>query len=303
MRHRRTPFTAIVILVLAGCSISVAPAQPAPTTPPVAPTPPAPAVVGSEVPPPQSEHPPAPTATTATTAPGDTGWLAAEPGVEVRRLRVPHQQMMASITVVRFDPALVQFRVGYTPAEPHMIAGWCALQEHENDVVAAFNGGFFNQDYQSTALVIHDGTASGTSYVGQGGMFAVDVNGGVSLRSLSEYPYDPNEPLVQALQGWPMLVHPGARPAYNDPADQNRARRSVLATDRAGRVLFLAFASSSFTLSELPPWLLASDMEIDAAVNLDGGSSTGLCLNAANQHEHIRAFSPLPLVLLVQRHN
>jgi hypothetical protein len=70
--------------------------------------------------------------------------------------------------------------------------------------------------------------------------------------------------------------------------------------DYAGRVLILAFMSSAFTLHELGPWLLATDMEIDAALNLDGGSSTGLCVkDSSGQSEIVQAFSPLPLVLSV----
>lgn len=192
---------------------------------------------------------------------------------------------------------MVQFHVAYEPHEPHLLPIWCAGK----DLIAAINGGFFDERYRTTALVISDGVKSGSSYEGQGGMFAVDTSGNVSLRSLSEQPYTPNEPLVEALQGWPMLVAPGGRLAYDAPQDTDRARRSVLATDRSGHVLLLVFASSTFTLNEVGAWLLASDLAVDAALNLDGGSSSGLCFQSGNEGERVDAFVPLPTVLMVRR--
>ena len=75
----------------------------------------------------------------------------------------------------------------------------------------------------------------------------------------------------------------------------------MIAIDRSGQVLLVAVATPSFTLRELAEWLAASDLEIDAALNLDGGSSTGLLLASDGQYEQIDAFVPLPIMLLVSR--
>jgi uncharacterized protein YigE (DUF2233 family) len=196
--------------------------------------------------------------------------------------------------MVRFDPSQARFRVHYTPEEPAVFALVCKQPE----VLAAINGGFFDEANRATALVISGGGVSGSSYVGQGGMFAVDTSGAVSLRSLAEQPYSPGEPLVEALQSWPMLISPGGRLAYANPNEGERARRSVVAIDQAGRVLFLAFPTSSFTLHELAAWLHQSDLGLDAALNLDGGSSTALCLDSAEARKQINPYTPLPLVLV-----
>ncbi len=202
--------------------------------------------------------------------------------------------VLAAVTAVRLDPAQVRFRVGYDSITPHLIAAWCATP----GVVVAVNGGFFNSDYHATALVIRGGVASGTSYQGQGGMFAVDSAGQVALRHLASAPYAPGESLTEALQGWPMLVA-GGQAVYANPDNTEGARRTVLARDRSGRVLLLVFATSHFALHDLPPWLLASDMDIDSAVNLDGGSSSALCVRG-DASVLLEAYTPLPLVLLVE---
>jgi uncharacterized protein YigE (DUF2233 family) len=96
-----------------------------------------------------------------------------------------------------------------------------------------------------------------------------------------------------------MLVFPGSVPAAIED-DGRRARRSAVAIDRAGRLLLLVSPASDFTLRGLADWLSQSDLDVDRALNLDGGSSTGLYLNDGTLHEAIDAFGPLPIVLLVE---
>lgn len=225
--------------------------------------------------------------------PADAAWIDADAGVAFRRMRVPVAGRETTVSVVRLDPARVSFRVGYAPDAPLPLAAWA---EREGARVA-INGGFFDEDGRSVALLIHDGQVEGSSYVGQGGMFGVTPEGTVWLRSLADAPYDPSEPLDQALQGWPMLVKPPVGACYDGP-DQARARRSALAIDRQGRVLLITTAGSVFTLREFSAWLATADLDLEAAVNLDGGSSAGLILRSERVFERIDPFVPLPIVLL-----
>lgn len=251
--------------------------------------------------PPQPSAPPAAESGPASPTPDvrDTGWQQLEPGIELRRLLIarPGSQRLAPVHMVRLEQQAVSFEVGYRPGEPRVFAGWC----DDPGLVAAINGGFFDADYRSTALVVHDGQASGTSYQQQGGMFAVDVWGNVSLRYLPNIPYNPEEPLREAVQGWPMLIAPGGTLAYTAADDSELARRSVVAMDRAGRVLLLAFPGSDFSLPGLAAWLHASDLDLNAALNLDGGSSTALCVRSGELYERLDPFVPLPMVLRAYR--
>lgn len=227
--------------------------------------------------------------------PSDSGWQGLADGVELRNIRLAVQGSpgLANLTLARFDPAQVRFHVGYAPAQPRSLHDWVA----ETSPLAAINGGFFTESYQSTALVVSAGQASGESYVGRGGMFAVTTDGTLVLRSLADEPYAPGEPLVEALQSWPILVKPGGVAAYTDD-DGERDRRSVVARDRDGRVLLIVCSTSSFTLGGLSQWLASSDMQIDAALNLDGGSSTGMYVLDTIR---IDSFVKLPLVLFADR--
>jgi uncharacterized protein YigE (DUF2233 family) len=227
----------------------------------------------------------------------DTGWIFLAPGVERRRLEIARPDSVEGSTpvqIVRLDQAAVAFQVSYAPDAPRTSAEWC----NAAGVLATINGGFFEEDYQTTALLVSDGMAYGTSYSGQGGMFAVDMWGNVSLRYLPDTPYDPAEPLKAAIQGWPMLIRPGGEVVYTAAGGQT-ARRSVIAMDRSGNVLLLAFPGSDLTLGELAAWLAASDLNIDSALNLDGGSSTAWCVRAGGSVERVDAFVRLPTMLRV----
>jgi len=227
----------------------------------------------------------------------DSGWQQGRRGVELRHMQaaVAPDRVAAQLVIVRLDPALVRLRVVYAPDRPRGLRGWFA----ERRPLAAINGSFFTPKYQATALLVSDGVVSGTSYAGFGGMLSVAPNGGVSLRALRDQPYDPAEPIEQALQSFPMLVFPGGEPAAIED-DGRRARRSVVALDRAGRLLLLVSPTSDFTLRGLADWLSWSDLDVERALNLDGGSSTGLYLSDGALQEAIDSFGPLPIVLLVE---
>jgi hypothetical protein len=55
------------------------------------------------------------------------------------------------------------------------------------------------------------------------------------------------------------------------------------------------------TLPELAQALAQSDLDLDAALALDGGRSTGLYLNSAQQRITINSFDQVPLVITVER--
>jgi uncharacterized protein YigE (DUF2233 family) len=102
--------------------------------------------------------------------------------------------------------------------------------------------------------------------------------------------------LLYGLQSFPVLVKPGGQPGFLEE-DGLTSRRTVIAQDRDGRILFILAPWGSFTLYQLSAYLAASDLELDIALNLDGGTSTGLLL--IEPAEDIPAFVPLPAVITV----
>jgi uncharacterized protein YigE (DUF2233 family) len=223
-------------------------------------------------------------------------WNKVAPGVEVRtedwKITGGDDD---TVTIVRFDLHKIKLSVGYQPQQPLLLHEW--MQQER--ALAIINGGYFDQEDIATALVVSNGKSSGQSYAGFGGMLSQDTRGNVRLRSLRQQPYDPNkEQLAQATQSSPMLMVGGKRTQFN--ADASQTRRSVVAMDKQGRLLFIASPGQVFSLDQLADQLASSDLSIDVALNLDGGSSTGLYVNGGSPPVEIDSIAKLPLVIIVK---
>ncbi len=120
-----------------------------------------------------------------------------------------------------------------------------------------------------------------------------------SLRSLNLQPYNATtDQLQQATQSWPMLVANGKRTQFD--ADASSRRRSVIATDKQGRLLLIVSPGQAFSLDELAAQLVSSDLNIQNALNLDGGASTGLYVDGNNQKVTVDGYSALPIVIEIK---
>ncbi|MCI0396860.1 MAG: phosphodiester glycosidase family protein [Chloroflexi bacterium] len=224
--------------------------------------------------------------------PPDTGWETLRPGLERRLITLPRSgiQPVEALYLIRVDPAGYRFDVAYRPGQPQALEQWLA----DTGALLVVNGGFYTEAYVATGLIVVNGRASGVSYQDFGGMLAITA-AGPELRWLPEQPYDPAEPLLAGLQSFPMLVRPSG--VIYPEEDGLMARRTVVAQDRQGRFLFIIAGTGTFTLHQISRYLVESDLEIEAALNLDGGPSSGLLL--AEPADGIPAYAPLPAVIIV----
>jgi hypothetical protein len=227
----------------------------------------------------------------------EAGWNMVQPGLERRSVQIyDHQnQPVETVHIWRIDQDNYRLDVAFDE-RPKTLETW----QQETGASLVMNGGYFsinNERYSADGLLVVNGAASGRGFQGYGGMLAVSERG-TELRWLVDEPYDPNEPLEAALQSFPILVRPGGALGFGpEREDQARARRTVIAQDRDGRILFIVTPQGYFTLHQLSAYLTASDLNLDIAINLDGGGSTGLLV--ADPRELIPAKVLLPFVILV----
>jgi len=225
-----------------------------------------------DIPTPQLQEPtptlpnPNTAAPTPDNASADSGWQPLFAGAEVRR-----NLGNAARLALRLDPAAVTFAVGFNanPNQMQTVGAWLSAQA----ALAAVNCGFYLTTDQGENR--HIGLLAGPDGVlsplrsGWGGVLLVRG----SKASLAVAPGSVSGDLRLGLQGWPMLVRSGKpAPGLND---SDAAARTAAAVDSQGRILFIADVTST-TLAEFARFLAASDLQIAQAVNLDGGSSTGL---------------------------
>ena len=241
--------------------------------------------------PPASTFTPSPT---RTPVPADTGWQPAGDGVEIRELDVAHQLRRDRLFIARVHPGRVTFRVRYDPIRPLRVGQWLA----EDGARLAVNGGFFDPQNRALGLLIADGVPFGQTYVDLGGLFGVR-EGRVQVRSLIVQPYTPGEAFDQMVQSFPTLLVDGAINA--EIRDDGRtAPRAVVGVDRQGRVVFLVSPRPAFSVTGLATWLARSDLDLDSALNLDGGTSSGLLVRTGNGTWGVDSWVPVPAVIEVR---
>lgn len=223
------------------------------------------------------------------------GWELAAPGIETRGIRVeaPYSTTPFSLIVARIDPAQVTFRVHYQPREWQTLPQW---QTSLNDPLLVVNGSFFNELGDAVGLVVADGQRHGVSLRGYGGMFQL-IGQDVRVRSLVAEPFQ-DDAFDQVVQGFPMLVEPGGLAASTGEGFDTPARRTMIAQDRQGRILLMVTPLGQLTLRNAQQWLLSSDLDINVAVNLDGGKSTALYLGG-DEGTFYPSIDPIPVVIAV----
>ena len=227
----------------------------------------------------------------------DTGWSTSQPGFEQRVINIyaAQNQQTESVHIWRLDQKYFRMDVAFDE-KPKSLDTW----QKETNASVVMNGGYFsieNEKYFPDGLTVLHGQASGQSFDGFGGMLAIKQDR-AELRWLVEQPYNPNESLQAALQAFPILVRPGGELGFGaERENYAKARRTVIAQDKDGRILFIVAPLRYFTLHELSAYLTESDLNLDIAINLDGGGSTGILV--ANPRELIPSRVLLPFVILV----
>jgi uncharacterized protein YigE (DUF2233 family) len=222
-----------------------------------------------------------------------TGWEVLAPGLE-RRVYQPPNSLFGMLQVLRIDPAYYTFRAHYRPGEPLRLQGW------ENELAGAtafINANFFTPEHTLLGLLVADGQAYGASLRNQGGTFQVQ-NGTARVRSNIAEPYT-GETFEQAVQGFPMLVLDG-QTVYRRAAQEPVSRRTVIAQDSQGRILFMATPLTGLSLADLGEYLPTTDMQIVNALNLDGGGSTLLFIQSPGSSAfRLTSLDPVPAVLAI----
>jgi len=227
----------------------------------------------------------------------DAGWSMIQPGLEKRVMEIynDQNQFVETLHIWRVDQRFFRLDVAYDD-RPKSLDAW----QSEMNAAIIVNGGYYSIDgekYFPDGLTIVNGKAFGRSFTGRGGMLTIDRDR-AELRGLAVEPYNPSEPLQAALQSFPILVESGGGLGYGPERETYaQARRTVIAQDKEGRILFLVAPQGYFTLHQLSLYLTESDLNLDIAVNLDGGGSTGILV--ANPREIISPTRPLPFVILV----
>lgn len=231
----------------------------------------------------------------------DSGWSFISESIEIREQTVLSAPTSSEITssidllLLRFSPDLVEAKLHYQ-ALPIRMEEW---QTRLLTPSILINGGFFDENFLPTGLFLlngeviskqaYDPQKSGTVLINQGLIQLIDT----SLTPLPDL-----DEQISLLQSFPFLIKEGQGAIQDDSG--LLARRTVIAETKNGQIILLIIDKTPVSLFNLMNILLNSDLEIEKALNLDGGPSTTAFIQTDDYSRSIVALSPLPQVLSFQ---
>ena len=184
----------------------------------------------------------------------------------------------ADFQVVRFNAERCTLRIVDQPARSSAVSLGTAMKRL--NAIAGVNGGFFSPEFAPLGLVVSQGTRAGAWQRSSllGGVVVVR-KGRLMLLWRDEFKESPG--ITELLQTGPRLVNHGTAVTG---LESGRSRpRSFIGTDNSGH-WFIGIAQYT-SLAHLAQMLatagLIPGLEIDRALNFDGGKSTGLWLRTA----------------------
>jgi uncharacterized protein YigE (DUF2233 family) len=196
------------------------------------------------------------------------------PGVEAIETRCVSDEAQVRVTAVVFESGPVTLRVLESTSP-----GSATLENslRHAGAVAGVNGGYFHKDFTPVGLVMADGKIIHPLERAKllSGIAGARADGSVAILRTSAY--DPKKSgFLQAIQCGPMLIEGGK--TVPGLESTRLARRTVVATGPGGNVALIHMTSVSLAdAAEIlaVPGILDTWRPLQA-LNLDGGTSTGL---------------------------
>lgn len=214
----------------------------------------------------QADHTTAPVVTPAQIY---TDWTEVGAGVDFKQVLVTANASEELLDIVRIDPEEAQISFHVQEGEPQTVSDWQA----ELDATVVINAGYFDEDYELVTRTISKNGAAGPLLSGETGFFHEDTGGW----KLSATPQQ--DRAYQLLQSYPLLVENGE--ALLETSAEDQAQRTVIAMNEAGMIYFIVAEYGVLTLAQLSQALADLDQpKLSVALNLDGGSSTGLAISS-----------------------
>ncbi len=226
---------------------------------------------------PQPTETVAPPASTPTLLPtvsvSADGWREIRLGVFTRDMLADPYLKTGHVYVVRIDPSQVDFHVRYQPDAPLRVSEWYS----NTQALVIINSSFFDSAHHAVGQLTSNGKSDGQTQDLMDGAFYLTAVG-AAVWPLEGWKKPEGLQIVESVESFPMLLLPGGLLNPNIASDARVARRTVVAVDRSGNVLFIVTPGGSFTLHGMAIWLANSDLDIDTALNFDGGSSSGIAV-------------------------
>ncbi len=237
---------------------------------------------------------PSPTLAPTVAALTADGWQPIRLGIAIREMPADPIGKTGRVDVVKIDPEQVDFHVRYQPASPLKVSEWYSTTQ----ALVVINSSFFDSAHNAVGQLTSDGQSGGQAHQRMEGAFYL-TGVGAAVWPLRGWTKPPGLQIIESVESFPMLLLPGGILNPEIPNDARTARRTVVAADRSGNLLFIVTPTGSFTLHGMAVWLANSDLDIDTALNFDGGSSSGIAAWTPTGVWGFDSFGSVPAVVTV----
>lgn len=237
----------------------------------------------------------------------EPGWRTLGEGLEMQIVKPRGEKTNPPLTVtlLRISPRYYDLKVIHALDFGQQASTVRPLAE-ASGAVGAINGGFFYPDLRPLGLVIARGKPrfplKKRAHPLYEGIF-LTKDGKSHIIGLGEVGLKGPQ---EAIQSGPLLVRGGQLAPGIDSTNQARHARSAIGIDRKQNIILIASGGGedAFTLAELAHFLLPSGRDswgCEDALNLDGGNSTQLYLQAKGGTIDIKGISQIPVALGIFR--
>jgi uncharacterized protein YigE (DUF2233 family) len=189
-----------------------------------------------------------------------------------------------------------KFRFGILATTTRMaISQWGQIAP---DAVGLINGGYFMEDGSPSGFVSIDGVRVGKGMFDADKSVVIDFSDGVRFVQTSSSHMDVSK-LKTSMQSYPLLMANGTPSVSSDSGKQ--ARRSLIGTDTDGKTWIGVVSEAEISLYGLSRLLQDVGIAWADVVNLDGGPSTSLRVQANGTSWARENILGVPFVITVSR--
>ncbi|MFA5995547.1 MAG: phosphodiester glycosidase family protein [Patescibacteria group bacterium] len=219
-------------------------------------------------------------------------WVTLTPDMQFKQLTLKNIDNSNELfNILKFSSTVHPVRLAIDSEHPKTIKQW----QLELNAVAVINAGYFDENNDPTTRHVIDKKNYGPALTGNTGFAYTTNNKQWQIISTQ------TEVLTQAIwgvQAYPLLLN-NNQIAFAKGSD-NIAQRTVIALDNQNQVYFITTEYGMLSLNQLADLLKnQTGLALQTALNLDGGTSTGLAINI-EALTYLEDSAPVPVVLYIQ---
>jgi uncharacterized protein YigE (DUF2233 family) len=216
-------------------------------------------------------------------------WKNISRGIDRIELVDEYEGKTVKLLVYKLDQTQITSSLEHTD-QPKRLEEWETNTKSE----ILLNAGYFDENFRPTGLFVINGDEIGGNRYDPSRSGLIKITDGYLIIEDTDFIPDIQDN-ISLLQSFPLLLSNG-KPAVKEDSEK-LARRTVIAQDSEEHIYLIVIDQTPISLYGMMQVLIDSELPLDMALNLDGGTSTGIRVRSENYSESITPLTPLPQIL------